>query len=694
MKYLLLIAGLYLSFSLHAQDKKGHIMADFRFTPDSIQLRWSPDNARFWVLGNKYGYVIEKLAVDKANPWSLKGIKKITPQPLKPASVPQWEKLFNKIEKAGVVAQAIYGETFDIAHKKEGSPLGRALQANDEREQRFGFSALVADQYYEVAKAAALGFTDKNINKNQVYLYRIYCPIPAKEKYQSDTAYVEADFSQQTTVTAPRGVEGDFGDRTVQLRWDSDNIPNYFSGYFIERSENGKNYTMLNKEPEVYFKGDDDAGKAFNDKVIKNDSLPANEVTYYYRIRGLTPFGELSPPSAVIKGMGHDVLKDTPVITLAGVQKDGNVQINWSFPEKKNSRIRHFQVRRSTTIDKGIVSVDSILSIAEANTRQFIDKKPLPTAYYQVVAVGNYNEELVSYITAMELPDSIPPAPPIGLQGKIDTMGVVHLTWLPNKEPDFLGYRVFRANLNGGNFEQVTDSTHLATSFTDTVNVQTLTRYVYYTLVAIDKRSNPSDFSDTIRLQRPDKYPPVAPVFTDFKVKPQRVELKWSNSPSMDLDSTLLYRRRLGSLPWTKLAGFYKNSAESFIDSTGASAQRYEYRLLAKDESGKLSPDDKKYLAVQWLEVNSRPAPVIQVEKQKNLVLLTWKPLPGLKKMLIYRKTDKIPLTLYRTIWGPAETSCKDTFVTGGNVYSYLVKAVFEDNTESFFSKEVTLYYE
>ena len=698
MKYLIVLFVLMGSMPLLAQDRsqtEGKILGTFRFTRDSIQLRWSPDSPRLWLLANKYGYVIDRITTKKAEKSHRAPVRLLTPQALKPFSLDQWERLSGRIEKASVVAQAIYGETFSLTNKGQGTSVGRAIQESEEREQKFGFSALVADQYYEVAKAAGLGFTDKDVKTDEVYVYRIYSPIPPKERFKSDTAYIRADFNRQQAIIAPGGMEGSFGDRSIQLKWDSENAPNYFSGYFIEQSEDGKNYKILNKEPVVYFQSDAAAGQAFGNKVIRNDSLPANNVTYYYRVRGMTPFGELSPPTAAVKGMGRDALKDTPVITMAGVQKnDSKIQVNWTFPIEKNKLIKHFQVRRSATIINGVVPTDSTLARVPAITRRFIDPKPISTAYYQIVAIGLQDEELLSYATVMELPDSIPPATPLDLKGKIDTSGIVRLIWRNNTERDFLGYRVFRSNLADGLFMQVTHTPQLTPDFTDTIDVETTTKYVYYKLVAIDQRANPSEFSETLRLTRPDKYPPVLPYLNSFEVKARQVNLSWVNSPSEDLDSTTLFRRERGSIRWSKLISFSKSSRTTFTDTTGVSGKNYEYRMMAKDESGKISIDDKKYLLVHWLEMKVRDAPKLTLQKQKGYILLTWALLPKIKKILIFRKTDTIPLKVFKTIWGDKQNSLEDKAVSPGNVYSYFLKIVFDDNTESFFSPEATLIYE
>lgn len=54
-----------------------------------------------------------------------------------------------------------------------------------------------------------------------------------------------------------------------------------------------------------------------------------------------------------------------------------------------------------------------------------------------------------------QLKDDTPPTAPTGLIGVSDPAGVVTLHWSPSPESDVMGYRVFTANSENGDYAQV-----------------------------------------------------------------------------------------------------------------------------------------------------------------------------------------------------------------------------------------------
>lgn len=135
------------------------------------------------------------------------------------------------------------------------------------------------------------------------------------------------------------------------------------------------------------------------------------------------------------------------------------------------------------------------------------------TNYYIVSAMDTAGNAAPSVPAYVIMTDTIPPDKPKGLFGKIDSSGIVHLTWKLGNEKDLMGYLVYAANDLKHTFVPVTKDFIADSTFTDSITLKTLTREIYYEIVAFDKNRNPSHYSDALELKRPDKIAPVAPVF-------------------------------------------------------------------------------------------------------------------------------------------------------------------------------------
>ena len=78
----------------------------------------------------------------------------------------------------------------------------------------------------------------------------------------------------------------------------------YFTAYYYERSEDGgKTFKRLNKHPYTQLAVEP---VTENSTIELNDSLPENYRQYYYKIVGITPFGDLGKATPDLAVMGRD----------------------------------------------------------------------------------------------------------------------------------------------------------------------------------------------------------------------------------------------------------------------------------------------------------------------------------------------------------------------------------------------------
>jgi fibronectin type 3 domain-containing protein len=426
--------------------------------------------------------------------------------------------------------------------------------------------------------------------------------------------------------------------------------------------------------------------------MFKLDSLPENNRRYSYRVRGISPFGELSPPSDTASGMGRGALAANPVIMQKTVLANGQVQLVWEFPDTAKAGLLGFTIQRSTNPKGAFEAVGKVPSSA----RSYLDRQPNHTNYYRVTAHDAHGHTTSSLPVLVQLMDSLPPAPPVALAGRVDSTGRVMLQWRANTEKDLYGYRVYRANFLGEEFSQVTVGPVPDTVFTDTINVRTLTRSVYYKVMAVDRSQNPSNFSAPLALKRPDVLPPVAPVFVTVHASDKGIELRWINSSSTDVERHLLYRRPVGKPEWAPIAAFKTaDSIVRYVDVNTGIKTTHEYTLIAEDESG-LRSEMAKPVTAKRIDTGIRPAMdemSVLADRERRQIVLGWNgSQQNVDRYLLYRSEAGGPLRLYKTL--PAGTSAfRDKQLTVNTTYSYRMKAQYLDGAQTAFSKAISVNY-
>ena len=523
-----------------------------RFQGDSIVLRWGLNNAFAWRKLNEIGYNIERLELD-ANNKPESGFKRLNSAPLKPWSEEEWKKRSSSSDNYAMIAsKALYGNTFVVTAGNKAKPgtnsatsVNTLSQAAAVEEQRFILAMMSGSFSQTAANGLALRYTDKNVHKNTKYIYRVFAA-STTPLFRSDTALFIIETKREFAIAPVQNLSFYEGDKIISLRWHD---AEHYAGYYIERSEDGKTFTRLSDNPYVQFSSEKNSKQ---DEFTYNDTIPVNYKNYYYRITGISIFSEISEPSDMIKAEGRDrTPPEQPFIYKAEYKGSNTAILDWA-PYTSSPDLKGFFISKGQDI-KGPFNVlhDKILP---PTTRNFTDNKVVEGGlnYYVLTAVdtaGNIVTSLPRYVVT---PDNIAPVKPTGLSGKIDMKGAVKLSWHLGKENDIEGYRVYRANAKDQTYNPIS-STIPDTLFQDTITLNTLTKHIYYRIVAVDRNKNNSPYSDILELKRPDIVPPVAPVIDDFKSGDKSMEIHWVCSNSEDVVKQILYRRTKDQ-EWTVIA--------------------------------------------------------------------------------------------------------------------------------------------
>ena len=147
----------------------------------------------------------------------------------------------------------------------------------------------------------------------------------------------------------------------------------------------------------------------------------------------------------------------------------------------------------------------------------------------------------------VQKPDSIPPAIPSGLIANIDSLGVVQISWDPNKDVDILGYRLFKGNAKGEELVPINDIPISQTFYVDSVDMVAMNTHAYYAITAVDKRYNQSELSAVIEAKKPEVIPPSQPVIKNIEPLEGRNVIMWESGHESTLSGFLLMRYESGS---------------------------------------------------------------------------------------------------------------------------------------------------
>ncbi|SMO52637.1 fibronectin type III domain-containing protein [Solitalea koreensis] len=693
-----LIIGFFLmliSLEGHAQTQdstqysKKQIALLARALPDSIILRWAPSSYEVWQQANKYGYSIYRYTLIKNNQMQSMPAPVVLGSAFKPLPLPAWEPNLKANNKyAAIMAQAIYGESFELTGGNSNNPMVQLANVAKEQENRFSFAMFCADQSPLAAQMAALRWVDRAIKRDEKYVYKVFVKTP-EGSAKIDTGFVFIGTEDYTPLPKPIDLRAEFGNRSVLLSWNKFLYEDVYTSYVVERSENGTDFIAITPDPLINTStGDLPHGQL----MYKADSLSANYKKYYYRVRGISPFGELGPPSSAIEGEGRVPLSDSPAIEKAE-EVNGKAYLEWHFPDTLAKTVSNFEIWRSVKIGGVYQQVAAQLPQTQRN---YTDEHPLSVAYYKVVAISRFKERAESFPFMVQLVDSIPPDAPKGLIGKIDTAGIVTLRWAVNAEPDLLGYRVFQGNDIDQEFSQLTKSAILKNQFKDTLDLQTLTKKIYYRVTAIDKRYNSSVFSEILELKRPDKTPPVPPSLKQLKADEKAVYLSWNPSSSADVAKHIVYRKGKNSPQWEKLAVLPKGKNDSsYADNSAEAGMAYLYKLAAVDEGGLESVENPEF---ESAKITSAIKPTIDriygvADRNAKKIVLRWNyKEKGIERYIIFREAEGDKMRIYTTV-DASINEYEDKNLTINTAYKYALQALFADGRKSEIGKSFSISY-
>lgn len=677
-----------------APNDTSRIAATARTSPDSITLRWLADEFHVLKKGATSGYKISR-AEFVGNGWS-----RFTPvATVKAWDKARWEAHFNGIKDTSSNAYK-YGRTaYEILIEKNTSvftdlkDMKAIMAAKSQQELMFMFAILASCNDRYAAEGLGLRWVDKDVVAGTRYKYKVELAdykgvlpiIPSEFETKAEPYFLKV----KAKIT-PIENEGQIG-----LTWEMSEEPIF--SYSLERSEdNGRTFRRLNSEPIMIEDTEDKTGKSMGNL---QDTTVELYKPYVYRVIGHTLFAD-EVRVGEVKAMSRD---RTPVSAIFVASPEyiakKKAKIKWQVLSDAKDLVG-FKVRRDSIHNGQFTKVLNKTPLL-ARATEFIDEtfNPEINNFYVIETVDTAGNIFKSQPVLLFVPDTIPPAAPRWVNAVVDTNGIVTLRFKPNKEKDFMGYRIYRANQANHEYSAIKETFARKDSnivmvkdsiFYDTISLNTLSREVFYKAIALDLHFNQSLESTPVRLVRPDKIPPVAPLIKSVDVTDTTVTLSIIPSSSTDVKTMKVLRRFGRNKDWIPYSTLVPN-ATSFTDKKVETQVTYEYALQVMDSSNLISPLSHVMRARPY-ETGVREGIEkldVTYDKKEQEATLTWVYNPKKTKegekihFLIYRSWANQGLERYFSVPNDGQFIFKDKDFAQKGKYNYSIKVVTDSGAES-----------
>lgn len=642
------------------------IIATGRFIDGKVELRWYPSNAGIWRFGCQAGYTVERMDLDVGT-W-----QPITARAVRPYTPAQWAQLppspYTQAAAraiAEVPAPPAAGASFFDWEAHQNTETGVFL---------FFIAATNLDA--NASLGAGLRYEDADVVAGKRYAYRIRLEGWKGTETMENFVVVE-DTRTPYTAPAVQDVHVEEREGAVRLQWPATNAAT-FPAFHVERSADGRRFERINRLPLLFTTP--------SETFFFTDSV-ANYTPHYYRVVGMTPFGDAGAATEPIRAMGRDRTPPLPATDVKATGSREAIRLTWEAHENA-SAISGYQIGRSANINGPFRIINE--RILPGAARQWTDDTPQVFEPFYVVNTLDTAQNVATSLVAMaNVSDTEAPASPQGFGGTCDTAGVVRLQWLPNTEADVVGYHIHTANSPSDVFVPITARPVGLTAWTDTVNMTALNRAIYYKITAVDYNNNPSAYSQVLEVLRPDVVPPAAPLLHRFDVAAGQIRLEWHLSSSDDVRQYTL--RRQSATADTVLLVFDGNQQRREWTDTRVQANTvYAYQLIAEDAAGHRTASEPLSVSA-GAPVRSAPHDwQVQLDAAEHTAHLRWNgSTDGAHRYIVYRAQPGRPLTTYRSF--AADTQSFADALHAAGTYRYALKMVWPDGSESPLSEVIAV---
>ena len=393
-------------------------------------------------------------------------------------------------------------------------------------------------QIAKLGSSTVTSYTDTTVLSDHTYEYEV-------EGYLKTSITASPNVATVTTpMIAPTGLTAtETSPTSIQLAWTNKDTTTI--GYYILRSSNGGSYTEIAQVTSVNT-------KTYTDRSVSTGT------TYSYRVEAYSA----TATSAVSNTASATTPLFAPTAATTTALTNTSVHITWT---DNDSDATGYYVLRATngvlftriaTLNSNSADSYTDSSVASAHTYQ-----------YEIEAFNAVATSAVSKSVAI----TTPLAGPTALAAAAVSPTSIQLSWT-NNDANTVGYYILRST-DGVHYTQIAKITTQNTkTYTDTT-VLSGAQYDYEVEVYNGTIVSPASIAARATT------PLAAPTGLVAVIQTATVKLTWTDK---DTHATGYYvLRSTNNSTWTTIATVTGATANSYVDATAASGQKYYYRVEA-----------------------------------------------------------------------------------------------------------------
>ncbi|MDH3651478.1 MAG: hypothetical protein OEQ53_17480, partial [Saprospiraceae bacterium] len=432
---------------------------------------------------------------------------------------------------------------------------------------------------FDLAKELGLGFEIFDLDANQVFSLELSVP------GTSDSEHLVATSSrikyQEVDLPIPRSPVVTCDNNRTTITGIINDTATVYGSYRIEtRHINAENFTPVNDLPLLvnYQKG--------IPKIYLIDTLSILEPSEY-RIVGKDIWGRWGPPSAgTLIEPCHITFLPPNLLVAEEVEQRGIVQLKWTLPDSLVRYAKGFSVYRSNNKFEGYKKIHDQDLLAPSQF-SYLDKNPMPISFYYIRVQYDKNIRHRSLSRMVALMDTRPPSVPEEVMIKFDTVEfTTELSWSEVSSPDLNGYRIYFSHHKLGEKFLLTNLDIPLAHYIDPIDPAVLYERKYYWITSRDVHQNESFYSDSVYVEFPDRFAPIAPRITDVRYDYGHSDITWEKSPSKDVLLHIVQRKKESSPDWEKIPTINVANKNVFRDTLLLPGDTALYRIIAFDSTG------------------------------------------------------------------------------------------------------------